>query len=208
MTFYVQGLDSHEVMPLMQLFKPRAVEKMHKVDAAQGIKVHSDSEQSSKSGRALQSYHDVEKLTHNAEQLIANQIMTSPVITIKSDDTIENAISVFQTHQLRHIPVTSHTGVVQGILSDRDILRHLAGLNKDYTKSTTRLNTQNSVKQLMTIEVLTASMDTDVRYIARLFVEQRVGAMPIVTNAKLSGIITRSDLLTAIMRNFVLELWT
>jgi len=59
----------------------------------------------------------------------------------------------------------------------------------------------------MTPEVLTASTDTDIRYIARLFVERRIGAMPIVRNNKLAGIITRSDILSAVMRHFNLEIW-
>ncbi|MFV2031347.1 MAG: CBS domain-containing protein [Gammaproteobacteria bacterium] len=55
--------------------------------------------------------------------------------------------------------------------------------------------------------VLTASEDTDVRYIARLFVEQRIGALPIVADGELKGIVTRSDVLSAVMRHFVLQLW-
>jgi len=59
----------------------------------------------------------------------------------------------------------------------------------------------------MKFPVLTASRDTDVRYIARLFVEQRVGALPIVSDGELQGIIAHGDVLSAVMRHFVLELW-
>ena len=59
----------------------------------------------------------------------------------------------------------------------------------------------------MTPRVLTANVDADARYIARLFVEQRIGAMPVATDGVLQGIITRSDVLGAIMWHYVLELW-
>lgn len=60
----------------------------------------------------------------------------------------------------------------------------------------------------MTSNVLSASSDTDVRYIARLFVENRIGAMPVVLkNGNLAGIITRSNILDAVMRHFNMELW-
>ncbi len=59
----------------------------------------------------------------------------------------------------------------------------------------------------MTPRVLTASVDTDVRYIARLFAEQHIGAMPVAKEGELKGIITRSDLLGAVMRHYGLELW-
>lgn len=58
----------------------------------------------------------------------------------------------------------------------------------------------------MAPQVLTASIDTDVRHIARLFVEQHIGAMPIVKEEKLKGMITRSDVLGTVMRHYALEL--
>jgi len=45
----------------------------------------------------------------------------------------------------------------------------------------------------MKTHLLTASADTDVCYIARLFVEQHIGAMLIVKEGYLVGIITRND---------------
>jgi acetoin utilization protein AcuB len=208
MTFYVQGLNSHEVMPLMQLFKPRNVKKTEKVRSDHRVENHEERRQSRESGIAMQSYHAIDGLHQDTQILLANQVMTSPVITIKSNDSIDDSLKLFQTHQLRHIPVINDAGVVQGIISDRDILRHLAGITKNYKQEKHLVRTNDPVSKLMTTEVLTASIDTDVRFIARLFVEQRVGAMPIVVDGKLKGIITRSDLLGAIMRHFILELWT
>ncbi|MFV1984260.1 MAG: HPP family protein [Thiohalomonadales bacterium] len=210
MTFYVQGLNSHEVMPLMQLFKQRYVEKTQKIspDHPVAAEPHEDTPQSRQSGIAMQSYHAIEQLPQGNPVLLASQVMTSPVITIKSNESIDAALTLFQTHQLRHIPVISDAGVVQGIISDRDILRHLSGVTEDYKQQKSFARINDHINQLMTSRVLTASIDTDVRYIARLFVEQRVGAMPIVVEGKLTGILTRSDLLSAIMRHFIIELWT
>lgn len=208
MTFYVQSLNSHEVMPLQQLFKQRGVEKTRKVNLEHRVEAHEDSQQNRQTGIAMQSYHAIDQLHQADPILLAKQVMTSPVITFKSKDSIEKALTLFQSQQLRHIPVVNKDGVVLGIVSDRDILRHLSGISGDYKQHKTLVGTHDHVDQLMTTRVLTASIDTDIRYIARLFVEQRVGAMPIVIDGKLTGIITRSDLLNAIMQNFILELWT
>ncbi len=57
--------------------------------------------------------------------------------------------------------------------------------------------------------VLSASADTDARYIARLFVEQRIGALPMMNDQqRLAGMITRSDILKAVMIHFDLSLWS
>lgn len=60
---------------------------------------------------------------------------------------------------------------------------------------------------MMKGRVLAASLDADIRYIARLFVEQGIGAMLIVSDAYLKGIITRRDVLSAVMRYYTIELW-
>ncbi|VAW97085.1 hypothetical protein MNBD_GAMMA21-844 [hydrothermal vent metagenome] len=218
MTFYVQGLNKHEEMPLVRLFSQYRVEKTvatepsHRPDNKQhhvdvGEQSHDDVSSKKHSGMAMQSYQAIDHIQDHGPLLLANQIMVSPVVSIRSNDSIAEAMKLFQKHHLRHIPVLAANGAVEGIVSDRDILRHLSGVTENYEQHTTLAKTRDQVKQLMRTEVLTASIDTDVRYIARLFVEQRVGAMPIVVDGNLTGIITRSDILNAVMRHFILELW-
>lgn len=59
----------------------------------------------------------------------------------------------------------------------------------------------------MTPRVLTASVDIGVRCIARLFVEQHIGAMPVVEAGQLKGMIIRSDVPGAVMGHYTVELW-
>ena len=197
-------------MPMVRLFNKKTIEKAHNVDPSRiETTIHdSDNIKSAwQSGIAMQSYHAIDQLPENSEQLIASQIMTSPVITLKKSDSLADAIKLFRTKKFRHIPVTTKTGIVEGILSDRDVLHHLSGINDDYTKNKLPTRVSDKVSGIMKPEVLTASADTDVRYIARLFVERHIGAMPIVADGKIMGLITRSDILGAVMRHFILELW-
>jgi len=85
-------------------------------------------------------------------------------------------------------------------------LHYVGGLGENY-QPLPRHNLNEHVEATMKTPVLTASQDTDVRHIARLFVSQRVGAMPIVSDGQVKGIITRNDILQAVMSNFLLELW-
>lgn len=211
MTFYTQGLNSHELMPVVRLFNKKTVERTHRTDSKHhiGSKEHysDSSEQVVHSGIAMQSYHDIEQLPQSNSIMIASQIMSSAVIILKPHDTIADTIKLFKKTKLRHIPVVASNKRVVGILSDRDIFHYLSGMTDDYTKLKSPIRINDEIKHLMKSQVLTASTDTDVRFIARLFVEQHIGAMPIVTDGNIVGIITRSDVLGAVMRNFILELW-
>ena len=55
--------------------------------------------------------------------IVASQIMSSPVITVSPHDHPETAWAIFKEKRFRHVPVTSESGKLVGILSDRDILR-------------------------------------------------------------------------------------
>lgn len=211
MTFYTQGLNSHELMPYVQLFNKKSVERTHKTDPKHRIDFngHPDTEilSAGHSGIAIQSYHDVEEIPQSDTKLIASQIMSLDTLTLNPQDSISNAIALIKTNNVRHIPIVKENKKVVGLISERDILHYLSGTTDDYDTQSATIKNNDVIEQLMKTHVLTASTDTDVRYIARLFVEQHIGAMPIVEEGCLVGIITRSDVLGAVMRNFILELW-
>tara|TARA_R110001606_G_C15404705_1_gene654299 strand:- start:32832 stop:33464 length:633 start_codon:yes stop_codon:yes gene_type:complete len=209
MPFYIQGITNHDVMPMGRLFKEPVVEKTQAIIPEHAIdekEHHSDSGKYEQQHSAAQAYQAVKQLSQIQSVVVAEQIMSSPVITLPSQATINEALILFRTRQFRHLPIVSSIGMLIGIVSDRDILHYLSGVTETYQPQTPH-NSAVQVAELMKTPVLTASRDTDVRYIARLFVERRVGALPIVTDGRLSGVITRSDILTAVMQHFALELW-
>ena len=209
MTFIMYGLNEHELMPLKKMFKNPIVEKTaaiaaeHPIDDMEHLKQH---ERRTRQHPAEQAYSDVEQLPQNPSILLAEQVMVSPVVTLLPEVRISEVLNQFQTNAFRHVPVVSSAGRLVGIVSDRDILRYLAGLTESYQQQLPHTNDVR-IEQLMTPRVLTASVDTDVRYIARLFVEQHIGAVPVAKEGELKGIITRSDVLRAVMRHYTLELW-
>jgi len=208
MTFYIQGLSGHERMPLGEVFKESVVEKTaataptHAIDEKER---HENAGHHQQHG-AAEAYQSVKQLPQSHAVLLAEHIMSSPVLTLSPQATANEALTLFRIKQIRHLPIVSATGLLVGIVSERDILHHLSGITENYQQQA-RCSRDELVKQLMKSPVLTASKDTDVRYIARLFVEQRISALPIVTDGELTGIIARCDVLSAVMRHFVLELW-
>ena len=210
MFFYVQGPNNHDLMPLEKIFDRRFVNKTEAIDPSRTIapkQRHKFSDKHKLSLAANYAYKAVDKLPEDGPELFARQIMSTPVETLTSTMSAEEALTSFKRSQFRHLPVISSNGKVTGIVSDRDILRYMTGLYENHLNNSALHRVGDNVEQLMQSPVLTASQKTDVRYIARLFIERRVGAMPIVTDGKLKGIITRSDILHAVMSHYDIELW-
>jgi acetoin utilization protein AcuB len=53
------------------------------------------------------------------------EIMTTEPICLSKQDTLDQAIKVLQEGEFRHAPVVNQAGQLDGLISDRDILRHL-----------------------------------------------------------------------------------
>lgn len=50
-------------------------------------------------------------------------VMTESLVTIRPEDTLERAVRVMASHQLRRLPVVSPEGELAGVLSLTDIVR-------------------------------------------------------------------------------------
>jgi len=56
------------------------------------------------------------------EQLSVKHFMTSPIVTITEDLTINEAILITRSHKIRHVPVVDATGKLTGILTQSNIV--------------------------------------------------------------------------------------
>jgi acetoin utilization protein AcuB len=149
---------------------------------------------------AEQAYHQAEDPSPRGEPAVqASRIMTAPVVTLPEDALLEQAWDLIIKRRFRHVPVVSEEGRVKGIISDRDLLA---------VRSRGADATPRAVRDVMKTKVNTATPDTEIREIARVLFEERIGAMPVVdAGDNLLGIITRSDILRALIRRAPKELW-
>lgn len=133
----------------------------------------------------------------------ARQIMSSPVKTVAPDMKVADAWEYFKKSEVSHMPVLSGNGEIAGIVSDRDLLKRLI-----ISEESVINRTDETVLDVMNVEVITAAKETDIRKIARVMFKEHIGCMPILNEKmELSGIITRSDILHAIIHYPPLQLW-
>ena len=216
MAFIVIGPGIREPIKLESLFDRRPVEKVGALSPRPRIEPHrpvdleeryADLLLRRERGQAFKAYQRIEELHDKKPAVAARQIMSSPVVALTQEATVGEAVSLFHDRRLRHVPVTAGDGGLVGMLSDRDVLQHLSGLNERFERRRAAADANDAVAVVMRSPVLTALEDADVRLIAGLFVEYHIGAVPVVSGNIIEGIITRSDVLRAVMQHYGLELW-
>ncbi len=160
--------------------------------------------------RAHRIQNPYERQSHNApapkqQAIVASQIMSSPVISLKIGSTLETAWALIERTGRRHIPIVDSKSRPVGMIADRDLFRHTAPFDKANQIANSELP---RVDAFMKNRILTALPSTEIRQIARVMLNEHVGAMPIVTElGELVGIITRTDILRTVTNEVPLELW-
>lgn len=132
------------------------------------------------------------------------EVMTTPATTIAPDATIEVAIRVMKQHLCRQLPVVVEEKVV-GIVTDRDVRLAMNSpfiLRERGEDEAILRNTL--VRDCMTPDPLTISYDAPASLAADLLMTYKFGGIPVVSDGKLVGIITTSD----ILKNYIALLET
>jgi CBS domain-containing protein len=106
------------------------------------------------------------------------------VITIGPDAGVRELIAKLAEHNVGALIVSSDGTTVEGIVSERDVVRHL---HSDGTVI------NNTVQAIMTAVVQTCEQDTQVEELMKTMTERRVRHVPVVEEGRLVGIISIGD---------------
>ncbi|WP_318036643.1 CBS domain-containing protein [Dethiobacter alkaliphilus] len=113
-----------------------------------------------------------------------NQIMTKNVVSVSSQQTVQEAAQLMKQHNIGVIPVVDN-GQLKGIVTDRDItIRSTAG----------GVNANTPVSQCMSTDVKFATSNMDVHEVANLMSQHQIRRLPVVENNQLVGMVAIGDL--------------
>jgi acetoin utilization protein AcuB len=118
--------------------------------------------------------------------MMVRDVMTRRLVAIGPDTPCDKARLLMDEHRIRHLPVMSE-GRLIGIVSDRDV------------RSAARGAASTPARRIMTPDPLTVTSQTRIEHAARLMLDARIGALPVVDD-HLAGIVTYTDLLRAFVR--------
>jgi acetoin utilization protein AcuB len=139
-------------------------------------------------------------------------IMVEQVVCLEEQDTLGKAMEVMQQGKFRHVPVVNKQNKLVGIVSDRDVLRHLPFPGGDSTSQTETFrgrlfavdpkeqNLKLSLSRIMTREVVHVSAADSFYDAVKKLYEMRVSCLPVVDEEeKLKGIFTVTDVMRALL---------
>jgi CBS domain-containing protein len=145
--------------------------------------------------------------------------MTTPVVTIGADETVEHAARLLLERNISGLPVVDGNGDLVGIVTHSDFFLnpvrypgvdgHLYSLlgqliGSGEMERAAHAVAQRKVSDIMRREVTTVTEDTDVKTVAELMLRQDVRRLPVVGGKKVVGIICRHDFVKLALERGVL----
>jgi CBS domain-containing protein len=142
----------------------------------------------------------------------ASDVMTRTLLPVRPDATVAEAIRTMLDNRISGLPVIDEAGRLVGILTEGDLLRRgetgterqrsrwleilmdpgrLAG---EYVRTHGR-----KIGEVMTRDVVSVTLDTPLKEVVELMERHRIKRVPVLHGEVLVGILSRADLLRALL---------
>lgn len=132
-------------------------------------------------------------------RLTVRDVMTPRVFRVSPDTAVRELLQMVSAHKLRAVPVVGEDREVLGIVTDRDLLRFFlpgplrGGGGEGGERG--RPEGEPRVRDIMSRSVMCISEDQALADVAALMVNKDVERLPVVSEGKLTGFLTRGDIL-------------
>lgn len=144
--------------------------------------------------------------------MLARDVMTTELVTVPPDMPLAAVARLMAERGISGVPVVGPDGALLGMLTEGDLIRRLAaaaekpaswfaGLFASPAEQAARFAKAHGrrARDAMTTAVHTASEDTPLEEIAALFERTGIRRVPILREGKLVGLVSRADLLRALL---------
>jgi len=145
--------------------------------------------------------------------ITAKDIMTTDVLMVRPNDSIEKVASLLMENKISGLPVVNDEGHLVGLISEGDLVFQnkkisppavvdilgaliIVGSQEKYFEDIKRTLATN-VESLMTNEVITVNPEQTIEELASTMIDKNVNRLPVLDGDKLVGIVTRHDLIGA-----------
>lgn len=128
------------------------------------------------------------------------ELMTREPLSVTVDTPVVEARRLMLEHRIRHLLVKDG-GRLAGIVTDRDIRLNLPSPATSLSIwEVNYLLARMTVASVMTSTVITVDPNRDVAEAARIMLDHKIGALPVVDGGMVVGIMTETDILRAFTR--------
>ena len=116
-----------------------------------------------------------------------HEIMTTSVIHVPEDETIEDAARLLARHRISGLPVVDKNGRLVGMVTEYDLISKQG----------------QTVADIMSRDVISVSPETATEEVAHVLTNRRIRRVVVLDGEGLVGIVSRSDLIKEIAMRWV-----
>jgi CBS domain-containing protein len=116
-----------------------------------------------------------------------SDVMTKNVITIKQNQSREQAARLLARHRISGLPVVNDGGNIVGVVTEYDVIAKEG----------------QSVGDIMTRGVISVTPDTELDAASHILVHERIRRMPVLDQGRLVGIVSRSDVVRIVAQRWL-----
>lgn len=144
------------------------------------------------------------------KDIFLKEVMVTQPVTLPVKSPFSKVEEMFRQYHIRHIAIIDERGIIQGIISQRDLYRITSpktNLEGDVVYDSQELN-QFILEHVMTRDPFCMRPEDTLGEVIEVMVDKRYGCIPIVDiNRRLVGIITQIDVLKAVARYYKDGFW-
>jgi len=112
-------------------------------------------------------------------------IMVRKVITVDPNASVKEAARLMNRHEIGCLIVVGQ-GQVMGIMTERDLLKKVVELGKNPEKT--------KVHDIMSKRLVVGTPRMEIPDVVRLMLQKKIKKLPIVTEGKIIGLVTLTDI--------------
>lgn len=142
-----------------------------------------------------------------------SEVMHGEVVTVTPDALIRDAVCLMLERRISGLPVADDSGAAVGIVTEGDLLRRAElgtekrtpawrgwlGASGSEAINYVRSHAQR-VGEVMTVPLIGVTPDTELTEVVALMEARRIRRIPVLENGRVTGIVTRADLLRQLQR--------
>jgi CBS domain-containing protein len=126
--------------------------------------------------------------------MLVRDLMSTEVVTLDRDETLDIADRIMSLGRIRHMPVLDGDGRLCGVVSQRDLFRGALATALGLPPATqARLLGAILVREVMAADPVTTAPDTPLTQAAEVMLHRKIGCLPVVDGDRLVGILTEAD---------------
>ncbi|TNC24815.1 CBS domain-containing protein [Amycolatopsis alkalitolerans] len=122
----------------------------------------------------------------------ARDIMNSPAVVTHPETLVKSAEAALVQHGFTALPVVDDDDRLAGIVTEADFVEDR------FPAEPKRV--ANTVDDIMTRQVKSVDINTDVAQLARMMLDEHLRCVPVLDRGKLAGVVTRRDFLRVLAR--------